>query len=69
MQVLQDEKINHFKYVNETFVSVMKYGRIGARMKQLTKLLNKSVKICNYLPLLQYSQGFCSSLAMREQLL
>lgn len=69
MQALQDEKLNHFKYVNEIFVRVMKYGRVGARMKWLTKLLNKSVKICNYLPLLQYSQGFCSSLAMREQLL
>lgn len=39
MQALQDEKLNHFKYVNETFVRVMKYGRVGARMKQLTKII------------------------------
>lgn len=33
MQALQDEKLNHFQCVNEIFVRVMKYGRVGARMK------------------------------------
>lgn len=69
MQALQDEKLNHFKYGNEILVRVVKCGRFGPRMKQLPELLNKSVKICNYLPLLQYSQGFSTSLAIREQLL
>ena len=66
MQGLQVEKLSHFKYVNGIFVTVVKYGRKGARMKQLTKLLNKSVKICNDLPHLQHSQGFCSSRLLWE---
>jgi len=36
MQGLQAEKLHHFKYINGIFVTVMKSGRKGARMKQLT---------------------------------
>lgn len=39
MLALQDEKRNNFQCVNEIFVRVMKYGRVGARMKQLTKTI------------------------------
>lgn len=66
IQELQAEKLNPLKFINGIFVTLVKYGRKVAGMKQLTKLLNKCVKICNDLPLLQHSQGFCSSCMLWE---